>query len=184
MKSLRLTATPTESHSRMYVSGDFDINALHVMVAGPANTGKTTVLAAIQEKFLELGIADSNIEIDSIDLENPKISYSERLRTPNALAHLKTQRYVLHEVHAARPLSLDPFDDLDRFKELVDRMSAEWVEKQGDVTCEFSTSSRYLDEKHRYLHSKAKEGVAWKIEYCDTCEKHRLGLNYHVGIVS
>lgn len=182
MKSLILTARPAEGC--MSVTDDFDNKALHVMVTGPVNAGKTIILAAIQEKLWELGIADSMIETDSVDLENPEISYSEKLRNPYVLAHLKTQRYVLHEVHASRALALDPFDDLDRFKELVDRMSAEWVEKQGGVTCEFSTSSRQLDEKHRYLHAKVKEGVAWKIAYCDTCEKHHPGLNYHVEIVS
>lgn len=184
MKSLRLTATPIESHSRMSMPSGFDADTVHVMVVGATNTGKTIILAMIREKLRDLGVDDCNFRIDSCDLENSELPYDKMLQDPLIRSCILSKRYALHEVQASRPMSLDRFDDLDRFKELVDRMSTEWIEKKGDVTCEFSTSSRYLDEKHRYLHSKAKEGVVWKIEYCDTCEKHHPGLNYHVEIVS
>lgn len=76
-------------------------------------------------------------------------------------------------------------DYLAGFRRTVDSMSTEWLEKDGFVTCEFSTGPDRLAEKLDYLHTKAKEGVHWRLYRCDTCyDQHGDEAPYHVEIVS
>lgn len=61
------------------------------------------------------------------------------------------------------------FDD---FKNAVTSMTREWVEKGGNVTCEFSTNQVFLAEKLKFLSENAPEGGRWVLYYCPTCVKH------------
>lgn len=84
--------------------------------------------------------------------------------------------------HVVIDLKTSCKDPIYQFKKLTDTMTEEYVNKNGDVTCEFSTSSDNLHLKHQYLHSKQKDGVIWTINLCATCEGHKQGQHYHVEI--
>lgn len=76
-------------------------------------------------------------------------------------------------------------DYLAGFRRTVDMLSTEWLEKDGSVTCEFSTGPDRLAEKLDYLHTKVKEGVRWVLYRCDTCyDQHGDEAPYHVEILS
>lgn len=156
-----------------------------IFVTSAPNTGKSLILSKIMQGLTELEIPKENIKLHSEENSFPFAERAARImESESARQLIQSQRYELYETQLITPISLEPYDELERFKELVDKMTNEWLEKKGHVSCEFSTSAMQLDEKHRYLYEKYKMGVSWTIGYCETCAGRHPNRQYHVQIVN
>ena len=69
------------------------------------------------------------------------------------------------------------------FIKYVDSMTAEHVEADGCITCEFSCDGTELKKKKAFLDSiKLEHGRKWTIGKCDTCKGYDEKSHYHVMI--
>lgn len=74
-------------------------------------------------------------------------------------------------------------DHIYEFKQLVDSMTKEYIEKEGKVNCEFFTSSNNLHDKLQYLCVKQKAGVVWSINFVSTYKNDASDKPYCVEII-
>lgn len=158
--------------------------AVSIFVTSAPNTGKSLILSKIMQGLTELEIPKENIELHSEENSFPFDERAARIMESESVRQLiQSQRYELYETQLITPISLDPSGDFERFKGLVDKMSNEWLEKKGDVTCEFSTGPGHLAMKLDYLYVMSKVGVKWRLYRCETCmERHGEVAPYHVEI--
>ena len=73
-------------------------------------------------------------------------------------------------------------------KKLVDDLTAEWVTKDGSVTCEFSIGVNQLFDVLDYLAQVSDEklsefGAMWYVRQCSTCRGHDSSKPYHCEII-
>ncbi|MEH0791147.1 hypothetical protein KW882_02440 [Vibrio parahaemolyticus] len=82
---------------------------------------------------------------------------------------------------------MDKVEDLERFEELVVSMRDEYIEKEGHVTVEFSTSPNHLLDKIDILsnHNVNTEEFAgyWFMFPCDTCKGYNEETPIHVMMI-
>ena len=72
------------------------------------------------------------------------------------------------------------------FCEMVDKLTKEWNESDGNTTCEFSTGNFNLHSKNAYLFFVSKSlkySGTWRMLLCDTCYGHNKDKMYHVEII-
>jgi len=84
--------------------------------------------------------------------------------------HLKQLSSSLEESHS-------------EFCKLVKTLTEEWNEKDGSVTCEFSTGAEELHKKMAYIHLFEPKKAYWRIMICDTCFEYHNDKPYHVEII-
>lgn len=73
---------------------------------------------------------------------------------------------------------------MEKFMEIVRNMTKEYKERDGCVTCEFSTSQENLGEKLKFLNEINYENTMcrWTIQFCRTCESYNKETPFHVQI--
>ena len=76
----------------------------------------------------------------------------------------------------------------ENFSNCIKAMEKEWLEKDGAISCEFSTAPEHLDialliDSSNRLATGKKSG-RWTFSFCDTCEEHHKNRPIHVEIVS
>ncbi len=75
-------------------------------------------------------------------------------------------------------------DCLKHFESLVKDLKQEYIEKEGSVTCEFSTNDKLLVEKLGILHDHSVNLDAlrafWIVFPCETCKSHNSDTPLHV----
>lgn len=70
-------------------------------------------------------------------------------------------------------------------KDLIDRLTLEFIRENGYITCEFSAPEEQVIALHRYIQQKNRElpdyGM-WRIFLCETCHGYHANSPYHVEI--
>lgn len=76
---------------------------------------------------------------------------------------------------------------MEKFKKLVNDLTAEYIEKNGRVTCEFSMG--YPSDEHIEYLIKVTNNLKtinsnweWASHFCSTCESHDKTRPYHIEI--
>lgn len=73
----------------------------------------------------------------------------------------------------------------DKIKEFFDKMTQEFIQNNGYITCEFSIQEKYLVAAHGYAYAKNRDLPSygmWRIFTCETCIDHNPNHPYHVEI--
>lgn len=77
------------------------------------------------------------------------------------------------------------------FEQRVREYTAEFIQHDGYLTAEFSTSGEGWDEKFRLLREvsatipkvrRGTTGARWVVFECETCREHHPSAPYHVSI--
>ena len=74
---------------------------------------------------------------------------------------------------------------LKDFVAIAEAMAAEFDEKNGRVTCEFSTGGDFLDHKMQLLAKMPCKLGYWRVCWCDTCfEQHGADAPFHCELIA